>query len=129
MSRENVAVVDGIYTALREGRIPFELLDPDIDLDLTDRVFNPATFHGYEGVERFWSEVQEIWEEWITEADELIDAGDKVVALVRSRGRGRGSGVEVEELSANVWTVWDGKAVKYHLYRSRDEALRAAGVA
>ena len=128
MSKENVAVVDAIYMALTEGRVPFELLDPEIDLDLTDRIFNPATYHGHEGIEQFWNEVQEIWEEWITEPDELLDAGDKVVALVRSRGRGRGSGVEVEELSANVWTVRDGKAVKYHLYRDRDEALRAAGV-
>jgi ketosteroid isomerase-like protein len=127
MSKENVELVAAIYAALGEGRVPFELLDPEIDLDLSDRVFNPATYHGHEGVQRFWSEVQEIWEEWMTEPEQYVDAGDKVVAFVRSRGRGRGSGVEVEEKSANVWAVCDGRAVSYRLYRDRNEALRATG--
>jgi uncharacterized protein len=126
MSKENVEIVGAIYAELAEGRVPFDLLDPEIDLDLTERVFNPATYHGYEGVQRFWDEVQDVWEEWMTEPEELVDAGDQVVALVRSRGRGRGSGVEVEDSSANVWRVRDGRAVSYRLYRDREEALRAA---
>ena len=47
---------------------------------------------------------------------------------MRSRGRGKSSGVEVEDTSANVWTIRDGKAVAYRLYRDQDEALEAAGL-
>jgi ketosteroid isomerase-like protein len=129
VSDENVELVRSIYDELKEGRILFEAFDPEIELDLSERVFNPAMYHGFEGVGRFWSEVQEVWELWQTDAEELVDAGDQVVALVRSRGRGRGSGVEVEDQSANVWTIRAGKVIRYRLYRDRDEALRAAGAA
>jgi ketosteroid isomerase-like protein len=129
MSKENVEVVREIYEELKQGRILFEVFDPAIELDLSERVFNPAVYHGYDGAGQFWSEVQEVWELWETLPEEIIDAGDNVVAFVRSRGRGRGSGVEVEDQSANVWTFRAGKVVRYRLYRDRDEAMRAAGLA
>ena len=46
-------------------------------------------------------------------AEELIDAGDKVLALVRVSARGKASGVPVE---AHVWAVCrtsDGKLVEW----------------
>lgn len=124
----NVEVVRAIYDALLGGRVPFELLDDDMHMDLSERIFNPATYEGLEGVERFLREVQEVWEEWVTEPEEFRAAGEHVVAFVRSRGRGRGSGVEVEDTSANLWQVRDGKALSYKLYREPADALRAAGI-
>jgi uncharacterized protein len=127
-SGSNVELVRSVYAAFNGGRMPLELLDPEVELDLTERIFNPATYSGHEGALQFWHELQEVWESWASEPTQLFDGGELVVALIRSRGRGRSSGVEVEDESANVWTVRDGKVVSYRLYREQDAALAAAGL-
>jgi uncharacterized protein len=127
-SGSNQDIVRSIYAAVGEGRMPFELLDPQIELDLSERIFNPAVYRGHEGVRQFYGEIEEIWDSWLSEPEQLFESGERVVAFVRSRGRGKSSGVEVEDTSANVWTIRDGKAVAYRLYRDHDEALAAAGL-
>ena len=62
------------------------------------------------------------------ELEELVDAGEKVVALTRSLGRVRGTTSDVVALSADVWTMRNGKAIAFHGYDDREEALHAAGV-
>lgn len=67
------------------------------------------------------------WERpFAIDADEFIDAGELVVVLIRWRGRGRGSGAEVEAEGAHVWELRGGKAVRWDIYRDRDDALAAA---
>jgi ketosteroid isomerase-like protein len=124
LSKENVEVVRAIYASMGTS-VRYDLIDPDIEMDFSERVFNPAVYRGHDGLQQLQDDVAEIWDEWITEPEELIDAGEHVVALVRTRGRGRGSGVEVESRHANLWTLRDGKAVRYRFYREPDDALRA----
>ena len=40
-------------------------------------------------------------------------SGDQLVAVVRQTGAGRTSGVQVETRLAHVWTIADGKAVRW----------------
>jgi type IV secretory pathway VirB9-like protein len=68
-------------------------------------------------------------ESWRWDPEEFIDAGDKVVAVFRSHAKGRASAVEVERLDGAVSTLSDGKCVPLDCYRSRDQALEAAGLA
>ncbi len=124
----NQDVVRAIYSAVGEGRMPFDLIDSQIELDLSERVFNPAVYRGYDGLRQFYGEIEEMWDGWVTEPQQMFESGERVVAFVRSRGRGKSSGVEVEDTSANLWTIRDGKAVAYRLYRDHDEALEAAGL-
>jgi hypothetical protein len=79
------------------------LCDVDFRLDMSDRVFNPAVYDGHDGIRRFYAKVCEVWASYIWEPEELIEARDNVVALLRSGGVGRGSGVEVERR-----TGWSG---------------------
>ena len=59
----------------------------------------------------------------------MIDAGDKVLALVRVSGRGKASGVEVEAYTWNVVTLRDGKPVEIMYFGDdRAAAFDAAGV-
>jgi ketosteroid isomerase-like protein len=68
------------------------------------------------------------WEQMDIEVEELIDAGDKVVAVIRVTGRGRVSGIEIEYSPAGVWTIRDGRIVRVVWFVARDDALEAAGV-
>jgi ketosteroid isomerase-like protein len=50
-----------------------------------------------------------VWDEVGREVEEWIDAGDNVIALLHNWGRGKQSGGRVEERSAHVWTLRNGK--------------------
>ncbi len=84
---------------------------------------------GLDGLLRTWREWLEPWEEYWTEVEEFVDAGqDHVLVLVRDRGRQRGSDAKVELLAASVWTLRDGKIARIEFHTSREEALEAAGI-
>jgi ketosteroid isomerase-like protein len=58
-------------------------------------------------------------------AEEFIQSGDRILALIRWKGTGRGSGVEVEAEGAHLWTFRGGLAIRFDVYRDRDEARAA----
>jgi ketosteroid isomerase-like protein len=62
------------------------------------------------------------------EVEELIDAGDQVVALVRGIGRMKDSDAEIDLRFAIVFTIRDGKIATGREYFTREEALEAAGL-
>ena len=75
------------------------------------------------------------WREWLgawqtMQFDyELVDAGDCVVVLLRSRMRGRSSGIDVPfGESAFVTTFRDGLMLHNKLYASQSQALEAVGM-
>ena len=59
------------------------------------------------------------------EPQELIDAGDEVVAAVRLVGVGRQSGVETMANAAHLWTFREGKIVRLTVFQTMQEALEA----
>jgi ketosteroid isomerase-like protein len=83
---------------------------------------------GYEGflgfLEGFWGD----FEEAHVEPEELIDAGDGVLAVVRFHGKGTPSGAEVEMTVCQLWTLRDGKVIRGQGFFARGEALEAAGL-
>jgi hypothetical protein len=50
------------------------------------------------------------------------------VSVVTRQARGRGSGAEVKWSGALVWTIREGKVVRVVWFRTRAEALEAAGL-
>jgi len=126
MPSENIVLVRRAHEALNSGDIDtlVALCDSSFRLDMSDRVFNPAVYEGHGGIRRFHAEVRDVWESYVWEPEELIDAGSDVVALLRASGRGRGSGVEVERETAMIWSVREGRATALRFFRDRDEALK-----
>jgi ketosteroid isomerase-like protein len=62
------------------------------------------------------------------DVDELVDAGDRVIAVSRMVARAHTTGIEVEQAVALVWTIRDGRAVRLDPYATREEAVRAVGL-
>src|SRR3954451_19596590 len=107
-----------------------DMLDPDVVWDATDvQIFDISrVYHGPEGVSEFWREWLGAWETVEFEY-ELVDAGDRVVALIDQRMRGRSTDIEVPlGKYAQLWTFRDGLVVHWKLYDSQSEALAAAGL-
>jgi ketosteroid isomerase-like protein len=60
--------------------------------------------------------------------EDLIDAGDQVVSVMRMRGRGNETGIELAMRYFMVSTVQEGKVVRAVEYLERAEALEAVGL-
>jgi ketosteroid isomerase-like protein len=100
---------------------------PDMVLDLTSNVLNPATYEGFDGFRRFVEQVGEAWAEFRMEPEEFFEQGNVVVVLVRAVGTGRGSGVQIDAPVAMVAEVRDGKIANLHVEPDREAALRLVG--
>ena len=63
------------------------------------------------------------------EAERIIDlGGDRVLVLPRQTALGKQSGVPIDHEFGDVFTLDDGKVVRYDTYWNRAEALEAAGL-
>jgi ketosteroid isomerase-like protein len=131
MSRENVELVRRLLDVYNERSFVenAELIDPEIVWDVS-RVELPdgASYTGRSELRSFADAWEEGFESEQVTAQEIFDAGDRVVVLVRHCGRGKISGIEVDQTFAMVWTLRDGRAVRMDMYPTRDEAVEAAGL-
>ena len=131
MSEENVEVVRSVLAAwcTHREQSALGLLDPEIVFDATRRKVNPKMYVGMEGLRVMLADRDEVWDEFHTEPDEFIDAGDRIVVVGRWIGKGKGSGIEVEQPTAHVFTLSNGRVVRWELgHADRREALEAAGL-
>ena len=132
MSQENVDLVRRIYSLLDQGdEAVWDLAPPEVVFDFSRRRIDPVLLRGRDQV-RAWADREgEIWDGGHTrwQPEEVLDAGDKVVAFIRTGGRGKTSGVDVEAFVWNVWTFRDGKPVEWTYFgEDRAAALEAAGL-
>jgi ketosteroid isomerase-like protein len=132
MSHEDVEAVRRILELWNEGRVAPEhrpeLFDPEVRMDLRGRKINPAVYDGYDGLDRFASDVDEVWDQFSVELVELIDANAHVVSVMEATGRGHSSGIEVEGQMAWVWTLRAGRVLRVEGDFDRASALEAAGM-
>jgi ketosteroid isomerase-like protein len=132
MSQENVEIVKAAYEAFARGGLDrwIEHFADDvywrvIEGDIDD--FGPM--HGKDAVRAWLQDWIDMFDGFRMEPIELIDAGgDTVVAVQRYGGRAKLSGVETDQTEAEVFTIRDGKIAQCCEYRTRHDALEAAGL-
>jgi ketosteroid isomerase-like protein len=130
MSQENVEIVRGGYQRfLTDGEFTADISTADFAWDMSHFHGWPEqqVYEGPDGARAFLDEWIDAWEDWEFRVDELIDAGDKVIALVGQRGRSKAGGMTVEMSFAQVWTIRDGKQARMEMYSDRAEALELTG--
>lgn len=81
--------------------------------------------HGRDRMRRSLEDLFEAWESYHLELEELTEAGDQVLALVREHGRGRASGVEVDSRWGYLITVENGLMTRIEAHRDPDQAIAA----
>jgi ketosteroid isomerase-like protein len=131
MSRENVQVVREALSAYIAGDFARALecyAEDWVGEDIPD-LPGHATYQGRAGVRERERRFREIWGDLAWEPVEFINAGDDVVvAVVAMHGHGRGSDIPMDVLAAFVYEVRDDKIVRDRPFRSRSQALEAAGL-
>ena len=126
MSAENVEIVRRAYEAFNgsDPEAAIELLDPDCEWSLPAHFPDAETWRGRDRVADGLRARAASWDSLQIEVKELIDGGDKVVALVRIRGRAPLTGLDLSgNEDAHVWTIRDGLAVSVRMYGGTKEAL------
>ena len=130
MSQENVEVVRRCYDAWR--RWVFEdiasLYAADAEIVSPESEMFGQTYRGHDGLRLYIEHFVAVFEPPVFELEEILDAGDRVVAVIRLHARGKQSGVEVSDRTANVFTVANGVIRRQVIYTNRTEALGAVGL-
>src|SRR5271167_1572461 len=97
MSEENVDLMRTRFEEFaRTGELDPEWYHPDIKWHLREDLPDSETLVGRDRVLQLFSEWAEVFENLRLDVDELIDTGDRVVAVLHLRGAIRGSSQEVE---------------------------------
>jgi len=131
MSEENVEIARRAVELIRPfdenfrgSRVGTNLLDPTFEVHDHDSA-DQDLFRGHAGFLRWIDD----WDamEWTLEAEEFIDAGERVVVLARLSARGRASGVSLVRHDGMVWTVRTGKAVRLDYYNRRGKPSKPPG--
>jgi ketosteroid isomerase-like protein len=133
MSQENVKKLLEIYellntrfAALKGGDIDdlLAFFDPEVVIETVDAP-DPDTYHGHDGVRRWFNDAYGPWAAVHLEAEEIKESGQWTVALLHVSLRGEASGVELELPIAVFHQFRGGRIVRDRIYLDRDEGLEA----
>jgi ketosteroid isomerase-like protein len=132
VSRENVETFERGLEAGNRGDIDtlLETLDPEIAWHsaLHALLRGEATvFRGHDGVREMIQDLYDAFGEFRIEMTEIIDRGDRLVAIGRSIARGGASGADVESPIGFVAEFKDGRAISIRAYLDPADAVEAAG--
>ena len=110
------------------GTPPLRRWTKSVVFDLTRVAPDGQIYEGHEGVRAFWRMLRDVFGDFRTDPEEVIDGGDKLFALMHLRGSGQASGAPGEDFLYQVVTFRQGRAVRVEFFRDRAEARRAAGL-
>ena len=125
MSQQNVALVRSAYEAYnrRDPEAVMACFDADIDWHVPDSLVWGDHVRGLEAIGKFFEGLKPyMGDDHEVAIGELIDAGDRVVALVRHQGVAP-DGRDYDVPSIMVWTVAGGKLAA--LYEQLDTLAMA----
>ncbi len=101
-----------------------QMIEPDAEYVPIEQSVMPR-FTGPEGMRQFFNASMEVWEEFLFIPVAFVPIGDAVLVELDVKGTARGSGIVIEEHWAHVYTQRDGRLVRFHAYRSPEEAYDA----
>jgi ketosteroid isomerase-like protein len=131
MSEENVDIVRrAIETWGPDLSVVKSYFHPELDYRAVEGYPDDVgVMYGWAAVERYWGQWFETLDEMRAEPEEVVDAGEKVVARVHLVGRMKESDAEIDMRFGLVYTVREGLIVRGREYATFEEAKEKAGAA
>ena len=115
----NKQVIENGYACFVTGDIPGLLSNFDENIEWTEAEGFPygGTYKGANAIlENVFMKLGTEWEGFSAVPDEVLDAGDNIVALGHYSGKYNETGKSMKVPFAHVWTLRDGKVVKFVQY-------------
>lgn len=125
---ESAKIVQGVYAAFTRGDVKAlsALLDPRVQARQSPLLPWGGAFQGFQGMMRHVTKLMECLD-WRVDVDEYVEAGDQVVVIGASRGTVRASGKPFHVRLVHVWSLKDGRVVRYESYIDTPKMLEALG--
>jgi ketosteroid isomerase-like protein len=123
-----IAELRAAYAAFNRGDIDaaVKVLDPNVEWSEPKEFPGGGTYHGIDGAKRYLAQSRAGADEVISEPEQFIFTGDRIVVFVHARVRPKGSNAWQDIRLADVYTFRNGKAVQMRAFSNREEALRWA---
>jgi len=130
MSQENVELVRRGFDAFARRDIDAILagLDPDIDVRPAPELPGADSYPRPCRLCRLHGAISRVVGGVPAYPREIHRRGRPGRLLYQAVGRGRGSGIDLETRFGHVWTVREGRAVRWEVFRTHGEALEAVGL-
>jgi uncharacterized protein len=132
MSQENAAVIRRVYEAFAAGDVAAVLgaFSPDIVWNEAEN-FPYSDRNPYKGpqaiAEGIFGRIVQDWDGFTVAFEEILDAGDTVVALGRYLGTHKKTGAPLRAQHVHVWRLAQGKVVGFQQYVDTLQVARVAG--
>jgi hypothetical protein len=132
MPQDGSTAIQALYDAFAHGDVPFVMsrFSPELvwneaeNSTYADR--NP--YVGPQAVlEGVFARLATEWDGYTVTAEEIVGAGDTVIACGRYRGTFKASGVAVNAQFVHVWRLRDGLVVGFQQYTDTAQFRDAAG--
>lgn len=126
MPENSLAVVRAIYDAFARGDFETIFVHPEVELYQSSRLPWGGEYRGHEGFGEFLTKLAGTIESKVEIGVLLDDEESHIVQIGRTRGKVRATAREFDVPETHVWTVEDGKAIRYEAYldtRMMREAL------
>jgi uncharacterized protein len=123
MSQANVEIVRSIYELWSRQESARHLIDPQLEY------VNPsyAVESGTQRSRSTLGKVREVYPDFRVDPERFLDAGEDVVVIGIARGTSA-SGVQAQWRQGYVWTIRDGRAVRFRWFNNPEEALEAVAL-
>ena len=133
MSRASAEIVRTLVALWNAGdrdlARSIEYLDPSVQLEGPLSSLSAEPYQGYRGIERWMRDLDEQFDVWAINIDDVRQVGAHVVVTAAIKARGRASGAPLDFGSACVVDFGsDRRVTRVHIYPNVHEALEAAGL-
>jgi uncharacterized protein len=131
MSQENVEIIRKaaeVFNAEGPEAADRRFFADDVEFHDPPESPSPRLARGREAVRKQFNSFNEAWEKHRTELKEIRAVGtDKVLLVSVEHFTGR-DGIEVQAPAASVFTLRDGKVIRWEAFWEKQRALKALGL-
>lgn len=133
MAQKNMDLVRGLYEAFGRGDGAAVLAAMDAGIEWNEAENFPyADGNPYIGpmavAAGVFQRIGEDWEFWSLDIEQMLDAGDNIVALGRYKSQHKRTGAPLDCQFAHIWWLRDGKVVRFQQYADTAQARGACGL-
>ena len=131
MSQENRKLVHRVTEAFNghDFDAVLSLLHPDIEYSSRIvEVEGGGPYRGHDGIRRWWRDLFAVFPDFHAEIEEIKDLGDLTLTRVRQHTGGMDKDSPADQTQWHLSEWCDGKVVRWQVFISEDEALKAAGL-
>lgn len=125
-----IAELRAAYGAFNRGDIDATVRSLDANVEWIEPAEFPegGEYHGVQGAKRYLAQSRASAAQLISEPEQFIAAGDRILVFVHARRLPKDSDTWRERDLADVYTFRDGRVMSMRAFGNREDALRWVGI-